>query len=784
VLSRGPGILAAAALAAAGILAVPGSAQAALPGASSLLTRAPYLSDLTTSSVQVSWGTATRSAGVVEYGPPGNCTAHSVTAAPGSAIVVHGVTEYQNSVAVTGLSASASYCYRVTTGGSAPVDLLGTGASPQFTALQPANGSGPLIFDVLDDWGDTTNSGVNNGQPNANQIGVDAQIAGSSARFAISIGDVAYQDGSQTNYGDLNQTGPYVSGVFGPSYWAVPGPHIPVFAGVGDHDQNPTSLSIWPETATAAPAASNGVYSAVSYPSIDGSKPAKYATGYYAFSTGGVRFYVLDASWGYSNIGTATGGSCGAAHCAMYQVDRDAHWTPSSAEYQWLAADLAAHPGGMKFAFFHFPLYSDDATEPDDKYLDNLPGSSGSLEQLLHDNGVQLAFTGHAHIYPRNIATPGGVTSYVTGGGGAQSTVVAGHGCETTDAYAVGWSNASHKGSACGAAAKPTADSQVYHFLKVTVNGTTVTVTPTDSQGVAFDVHSYNFAPDSTPPSAPGSLTAAQPKPPSVVLKWTPATDNIGVSAYDIYRNGTYLATAGPGVTSYTDTTAVAGVSYTYSVVARDLAGNTTGASVTAGGGAPLFSDGFESGNLSRWTTVSGMTVKPGPAHSGSYAAWETGTATPAYAYKTLPGDYRQLWAQAWVDVQSQGTSVSLFGFRNATAASIVDVYLNASGMLSLRNNIGLVTTYSTTKLPPGEWHRITLHAIVNGTASSVDVSLDGTEVPGLTLTGQNFGTEPIASLKLGEILTGRTYGVAFDDLAVTEGPPSSSPRPDVGSSR
>ena len=112
-------------------------------------------------------------------------------------------------------------------------------------------------------------------------------------------------------------------------------------------------------------------------------------------------------------------------------------------------------PGGLKFAFFHFPLYTDNATQTSDAYLDNTPGSTGSLEQLLHDNGVQLAFNGHAHIYERNIATPGGVTSYVTGGGGGQAEPVS-H-CSATDAYALGWSYGSSAGSACGAAAAPPA---------------------------------------------------------------------------------------------------------------------------------------------------------------------------------------------------------------------------------------------------------------------------------------------------------------------------------------
>src|ERR1019366_2118946 len=296
-------------------------------------------------------------------------------------------------------------------------------------------------------------------------------------------------------------------------------------------------------------------------------------TSYYAFSTGGVRFYLLDAAWGYTNVGHAGGGAC-AADCAMYQVDHDQHWTASSAEYRWLVKDLAAHPHGLKFTFFHFPLYSDDGSEPGDTFLDSIPGRTGSLEQLLHASGVDLAFNGHAHDYQRNIAVPGGVTSYVTGGGGGSASAVGLKTCSTTDAYAVGWIYGSHTmGTACGAAAKPATDAQGYHFLKVTVDGTSVTVIP----------------------SAPRHLTATQPASTRTVLAWTAATDNIGVSAYDIYRNGTYLATVGPGVTSNTDATASPHAGYTYQVAARDLAGNATRATVDVTAPTPVFTDGTAS---------------------------------------------------------------------------------------------------------------------------------------------------------------------------------------------
>lgn len=470
--------------------ALPRGAAADTPVYSTQLTRAPYLTDLTATGVQVNWGSTAQNRGTVSYGHPGDCAANTATSTTlGYPMTVNNVKEYRNSVTLTGLDPSGSYCYRISTGGTAPVDLLGTHTTPTFHTLDPAASGSTFSFAVFGDWGDTTSSNVDDGRLNTNQANLDAQLTASGARFALTAGDTAYPGGSQTNYGDLIQTGADISAVFGPSYWTEPGQLLPVFAVSGNHGQNSTYLLNWPESTSAS--ASNGLYAMTAYPSIDGSTAGSYPTGYYAFSTGGVRFYLLDASWGNSNTGTATGGACG-SHCAIYQVDHDAHWTTDSAEYQWLAADLAAHPGGLKFAVFHFPLRSDDATEPDDNYL-NVTAGSSSLESLLASGGVQLVFNGHAHDYQRNTAPAGGIISYVTGGGGAKASSIGGKGCSSTDAYAIGWSYTKNKGNACGAATAPTSDAQVYHFLKVTVSGHTVTVTPTDSLGDTFDVQTYTF---------------------------------------------------------------------------------------------------------------------------------------------------------------------------------------------------------------------------------------------------------------------------------------------------
>ena len=59
---------------------------------------------------------------------------------------------------------------------------------------------------------------------------------------------------------------------------------------------------------------------------------------------------------------------------------------------------------------------------------------------------------------------------------------------------------------------------------------------------------------DHTAPTAPAGVSAQAIDARRVDLSWTPATDNRGVTNYEIYRDGSLLATTG-NVTSFSDTT-------------------------------------------------------------------------------------------------------------------------------------------------------------------------------------------------------------------------------------
>jgi len=485
----------------AAVLAAAAAAVASAPAAQAAtafnphLTRAPYLTDLVALHVNVNWATdQSATTGTMQWGPVtgGTCTlSNTMTAARNAASITVGtVMEYQWKASLT-LPAQGTYCYRPLLAGT---DLLAANPSPQFTTQAAAGDTAPFTFDVMGDWGLVDSNGNNPDQAN-----LDAQIAASGARFAMTVGDNGYNSGSQVNYGDLQQTS--TSAIFGPSYWTVAGSSVPLFTAVGNHGLSGTShtdITTWTED--QAVSSSFGTYANGVYSCCDGLNH-NYGNEWYAFDAGPARFYVLDSAWGDSNGGNST----------PYGQDYANHFAPGDPEYQWLLTDLQAHPGEMKFAFMHYPWYSANSTQASDPFMTSVqPGASSSIETLLGQNGVKIVFNGHAHIYERNNpSAPGMPVTYVTGGGGATLEPVTL--CGAPVAYATGWSPSKLKGYACGSAVPPDSASKVFHFLKVTVAGSTVTVTPTDANGGTFDQQTYNFGGgvDTVIDTAPDSLTSA-----------------------------------------------------------------------------------------------------------------------------------------------------------------------------------------------------------------------------------------------------------------------------------
>lgn len=124
------------------------------------------------------------------------------------------------------------------------------------------------------------------------------------------------------------------------------------------------------------------------------------AKGYASFDLGGWHLIGLNSSCGAA-------GGCGAA----------------SPQGQWLATDLAAHPGVCTLAYWHQPRFSSGPHGDDAAYA--------AFWNLLHGAGADLVLAGHDHGYerfapqsPAAAADPAGIREFVVGTGGKNLTSV------------------------------------------------------------------------------------------------------------------------------------------------------------------------------------------------------------------------------------------------------------------------------------------------------------------------------------------------------------------------
>ena len=133
------------------------------------------------------------------------------------------------------------------------------------------------------------------------------------------------------------------------------------------------------------------------------------------------------------------------------------------------------------------------------------------------------------------------------------------------------------------------------------INGKTYDVTMDD---FTVDNSRGGEAPaDTTPPSAPGGTAALGVSSDRVDVSWNASSDDIAVTGYRIYRDGTLLNAVDGSVTRYSDTTVSPSTAYTYTVRAVDGAGNLSDPSVPASvttADPALFRDGFETSDTAR----------------------------------------------------------------------------------------------------------------------------------------------------------------------------------------
>ena len=93
--------------------------------------------------------------------------------------------------------------------------------------------------------------------------------------------------------------------------------------------------------------------------------------------------------------------------------------------------------------------------------------------------------------------------------------------------------------------------------------------------GTATKSVTTNACPDTTPPSTPAGLATSAVAQTSATLSWTASLDNVGVTGYHVFRDGSQVGT--PAVTTYNFVGLTCGTTYTLGVADVDAAGNVSG---------------------------------------------------------------------------------------------------------------------------------------------------------------------------------------------------------------
>src|SRR6266516_2990230 len=187
---------------------------------------------------------------------------------------------------------------------------------------------------------------------------------------------------------------------------------------------------------------------------------------------------------------------------------------------------------------------------------------------------------------------------------------------------------------------------------------------------------------DTTPPSTPSGLTAAVAGSTGANLSWSASTDNVGVTGYIVRRNGVQVAT--PATSSYADTGLSAATTYSYTVAARDAAGNTspdsTSVSVTTGSTADTTAP----------TTPTGLTAAAAGA-SGANLPWGASTDNVGVTGYIVRRNGVQVATPDMTSYADTGLSVGTYSYTVSAR--------DAAGKISANSTSGIVTLADTT--PP-----------------------------------------------------------------------------------
>ena len=280
---------------------------------------------------------------------------------------------------------------------------------------------------------------------------------------------------------------------------------------------------------------------------------------------------------------------------------------------------------------------------------------------------------------------------------------------------------------------------------------------------------------DTTPPTPPGKPSGVSNSPGTIDLTWAGSTDAVSTTlAYHVFRDGTQVGTVNSSQSPVTfrDTGLAGGSTHTYRVVAEDAAGNDSSPSPTSdpivvqSGVGPVFADDFSTGNFSKWTSVTRLTIDASRGDPAPPSARGEVSAISGFASKTLGSTFGDACMSVRVNPSSLGSSAALLRLRTAANGPIARVYTATTGVLWIRSDVSGEQRSSGVAMTMNAWNRVELCGTVS--PGSWSLYLNGNRI--VAGWAANTGTTPIGMVQIGDA-GASTWTMNFDDVVVDRSP-------------
>ncbi len=193
----------------------------------------------------------------------------------------------------------------------------------------------------------------------------------------------------------------------------------------------------------------------------------------------------------------------------------------------------------------------------------------------------------------------------------------------------------------------------------------------------AVGVGAAYVTPDLIVPTAPTSLAATGTTPSSTNLSWTASTDNVAVTGYTIYQGTTIIGTS--TTTSFNVTGLIGSTDYTFSVKAKDAAGNLS----------------FES-NIVSVTTLADTSAPTSPTLSASGTTSTATNLTWSGATDNIAVTAYDVYQGATLKATVTTTSYAVTGLTTSTAYTFYVIAKDAAGNVSASSNLIGITTLAS----------------------------------------------------------------------------------------